>query len=967
MQNTPRAPRRQAFRRHPLAHTVSLLIAGLLPLHSAVVQADTHTVITGQTITSSTESVPTLSVSAGNSLDISNSQVSSTGKNAAALNVVNGTVTGTDLTLQTDGLNAQAVQASEGSHLTLTHTDITTNGDGAVGAQATNSGTVIRLDGGTITSNGDTSYGTHSENGGQIVLNGVTLSTSGYSAIGASVYLGSSVQLLGSNLSTQGVEAHGVMLLGQDKDNRAVTEISNSQIATQGDAAIGLNVNDHAQATVQNSLITTAGDNADAVWLTGASTEASLSGVNIVTSGDGSKGISSQGGYARLENVTLTTRGNQAHGLYSDGATAQIDAKGFHITLDKLGAGAFAVDGGTINLDTGSVTAHSGGIGLLAASGGQLFATHTTVNAHDSGGRALMLSGGGRLGLDDVQASATGAKGIALLANASAADQLNTAELLGTGLTALQGTAIAVRGGHLDLTLDTVHANAQQLLDVDVNALASGSIAHGTVTVNASNSTLLGDIRVAAGGTGPASLHLRDSSLTGAIKGLDQLDVLGTSRWTLTADSTLGDLHNTGVVAFQPGTGFKTLTIEGDLTGSGTFAMNTQVADPRGDLLRIEGTHSGSHTLAIADSGREPSAANGELMLVDGNGGDGHFALVGRPHVDVGAYRYSLLQQGDDWFLRNTSLAPIDQQDSLSDGSNIALGSQTAAATLWSAEMNALVKRLGELRMGEDNGGLWTRAIGKTYEVDTAHSRGFEQAVHGMEIGADTAIPLSGSTLYVGGMLGMATSTQHFGEGGKGEIDSQLLGAYATWLNEDGYYVDNVVKYNRMKNDVQNQANTGEQVKGRYTTRGYAADIEVGRHIPLGDGWFVEPQGEVTYTHTGGADYTASNGLNVQASDAESLQGRVGSLFGRTWTLRSGMPFQPYVKASYVHEFAGASSVKVNGHKLANQIAGSRAEYGVGGVLQVSDHTKLSLDIQQAKGDQVEEPWALNFGVRYLW
>ncbi|MCY1302571.1 Pertactin autotransporter [compost metagenome] len=92
--------------------------------------------------------------------------------------------------------------------------------------------------------------------------------------------------------------------------------------------------------------------------------------------------------------------------------------------------------------------------------------------------------------------------------------------------------------------------------------------------------------------------------------------------------------------------------------------------------------------------------------------------------------------------------------------------------------------------MGEDNGGVWARGIGKTFEVDNGDSRGFDQDVHGMEIGADTAIPLDGGKLYVGGMVGAAKSTQNYGDGSSGEIDSKLIGAYATWLDDNGYYVD---------------------------------------------------------------------------------------------------------------------------------------------------------------------------------
>ena len=942
------------FHRRPLPYAISLLLLG------SSAYAATLAPITTQVLNTDTPSVPIVRVAAGDNIVVTDSRLTTLANGSSAL-AVEGTLSGSGLILQTYGREAQAVEADHGGSVDLEQTDITTNGIGAHGLHANGSVSVVRLRGGSLSINGNTGYGASSLNGGRVELERASVNTFEEYGMGANVQDGGSVQVLDSSLNTRGKEAHGVMLMGADANDRALATIRNSQITTRGLSAVGVNLNEAASATIQDSLINTDGEESHGIWLAKPDTDVTLTDVLIGTNGDNAAGVANQGGTATLKNVTIGTYGQHAHGLYSQGASATLDAKNSAITIEQSGAGAFAVDGGTLTLDTGTVTAHGSATGLQAANTGKLSASHVQVKADGTATRALLVSEGATLNLDDVQASATGTSSAGLWSSASNSSTLNQVSMKDSRLSAVQSTAIAVRGGQLDLTLDNSVVEGQQLLDVD----ADGAVAHGRVQIEARRSTLLGDIRVAGASDGAATLQLRDSTLTGAINDLDRLEVLNASRWTLTASSSLGELVNQGTVAFQPGGAFKTLTVQ-DLSGNGRFTMNTDLASQQGDLLRVLGTISGNHSLAVADSGHEPSAPDGKLRLVDGNGGSGTFTLAGRPYVDAGAYRYRLQQDGDDWLLRNTG--PADKpQDNLSSGANAALASQTAAATLWNAEMNALVKRLGELRMGHDNGGLWSRAIGKTYEVDTAHSRDFQQAVHGVEIGADTAVQLSGSKLYVGGVLGMATSTQSFGDGGNGEIDSRVLGAYATWLNDSGYYVDSVAKYNRMNNEVKNQANTGEQVTGKYTTHGYAGDVEIGRHIPLSDGWFIEPQSELTYTHTAGARYTASNGLRVDASDADSLQGRLGSLLGRRWTLRNGMPFQPYVKASYVHEFAGASSVKVNGHTLTNRVAGSRAEYGLGGVLQVSEKTKVALDIQQAKGDQVEEPWALNLGVRYLW
>ncbi len=936
---------------------VPLLLAALVQLTLDQAHAadpdDVYTIETSTTQTAAFEA------KAGDTMHIDDMRVITRGAGSSAM-ASSGTLSGSRLILLTTGVAASAVDARDKGTVTLTDTQVTTEGIAAVALQVRNSASVISLRNGSISTSGDMGYGVHAELGGRVELDNVTINTSANNGIGAKIYDGGSLDFAATHITTLGREAHGLLLMGKDATARAQAQVKDSSITTRGDLAIGVNVNSHASAVVQNTQISTAGNNAEGVWLTNTGTHADLTGVNIQTSGKNSSGVSSLGGTATLQNVTITTSGEQSHGLYTSGATSRIDATGINISVNNVGAGVYAVNSSQLHLNTGSVITRNGGVGLAAASGGHIAAKTILVDAQGNGASASLLTNGASLALDNVLVSASGIGSTALRTVASSSSQVNKASVIDSNLSAAQGSAIAVAGGQLELNVENSAISGQHVLDVQAN----GAVAHGAVTVNALNSELTGDVRVTGASTGAAQLILDRSILTGAVQGLDQLDVLD-SRWNVTGDSSLGSLNNQGTVVFQPGAPFMTLTVTGDLTGNGAFVMNTDLADLRGDLLNIQGITHGNHTLAVADSGKEPHTANGELMLVDGNGGDGSFALAGRSHVDAGAFRYTLEQQGDDWFLRNTSQGP--GPDTISDGSNAALGNQAAVATLWMAEMNALVKRLGELRMGSDKGGVWARGIGKTYKVDNDYGRDFEQTIHGLEVGADSSTERQGGRLYIGGMVGAATSRQNFGDGGSGEIDSQLLGVYSTWIDDSGYYVDAVGKYNRMVNQVKTLANTGERIKGDYHTHGYAADIEVGKHIALQRGWFVEPQLEATYTFTRGADYTASNGLRVVSDDAHSLQARAGGLFGRTLTLDSGMAAQPYVKAAYVQEFAGQSSVNVNGHKLRNQVTDSRAELGLGGVLQVSTKTKVSMDVQHTKGDQVEEPWAVNVGVRYLW
>ena len=486
----------------------------------------------------------------------------------------------------------------------------------------------------------------------------------------------------------------------------------------------------------------------------------------------------------------------------------------------------------------------------------------------------------------------------------------------------------------------------------------------------------------------------------------------------LKGDAILGGAsHVDGQVAFaDPAVnGFHTLTIKGPLTGNGTFLMNTDLAALQGDLLNVQGPVSDSHTLVVADSGNSPSGAQQKLMLVNGNGGSGDFKLYGET-VDAGAYRYQLQQQGNNWYLANLAdqdpqnpetvdqpetpstpdtpdvpdepdapvvpdapdapispgetpaqPAPVPQAQTLSKGANAAVASHAASAALISAQMNATTQHFGELRSGKDQGGLWTRGYGTDQRLDTGASRAFDQQINGMEIGADKALSFADGTLYVGGLLGQGQGRQQFGEASKGTIDSLTLGGYASYLDRSGLYIDGALKYSRLDNEIDITSNLGDKVKARYKNHAVSADVQMGKNIDLGQGWFVEPQVGLQMAHISGGRYTASNGLNVEQDAMNSVQSRVGGMFGRHLEPGNGIAVKPYAKATWITEHAGDSHVKVNGAKLDSRLPGSRGEIGGGVMVNAADRHNFFVEAGYTKGSDIEQPWAVTAGYRYSW
>lgn len=583
-----------------------------------------------------------------------------------------------------------------------------------------------------------------------------------------------------------------------------------------------------------------------------------------------------------------------------------------------------------------------------------------------------------------------------------------------------------LNGGRMWVYTDAVAKNTRvnnSLMTVYQNGSADRTTVNegGTFSINDTATAI--DTVVNQGGMMESTAGTHVQSTTVHRGGLMVLgDQAVASETTLDAGSILqlkGDAtldrtsHIDGQVAFaEPAiNGFHTLTINGPLTGNGTFQMNTDLASLQGDLLKVQGPISDSHTLVVADSGAEPGGAQQALMLVDGNGGSGDFKLYGGT-VDAGAYRYSLQQEGNDWYLAKPLvnnpdvtpvtpevpetpeppvILPVDEQpdtpvdpqppvmpppvqqpdvpqpQTLSKGANAAIASQTASAALIGAQMNATNGHFDELRSGKDKGGLWTRGYGAEQRLDTGASRAFEQQVNGLEIGADTALSFANGTLYVGGLIGKGQGRQQFGEASKGIIDSATLGGYASYQDRSGVYVDGALKYSRLDNEIDITSNLGDKVKATFDTHAVSADVQVGKNIDLNRGWFVEPQVGLQTARISGGRYIASNGLDVEQDSMTSVQSRVGGVVGRHLALDKGLAVKPYAKAAWITEHAGDSQVKVNGAKLDSRLPGSRAELGGGVAVNAGDKHSFYVEAGYTKGSDIEQPWAATVGYRYSW
>jgi outer membrane autotransporter protein len=520
-------------------------------------------------------------------------------------------------------------------------------------------------------------------------------------------------------------------------------------------------------------------------------------------------------------------------------------------------------------------------------------------------------------------------------------------------LTGLTGAAIKVKERNGAETFNTIDIrNGARLVSGNGNLLeVDGGV---TASFNIYDTKLVGDITADTHST----LNVRlgsGATLVGNIVNGDSVDIVGTGRWQMLDGQQVDALNMTGGRVGFSKDGFSTLTV-GRLSGGGVFDMRVNLDNGASDLLNVLGPASGSHHLSIANTGSEivPETFD-PLRVVHTEGGDAEFALVGG-RADLGVYSYALEQQGNDWFI-------VGSGKIVSPSTQSALALFSAGPTIWNNELTTLRSRMGEVR-GQEQGGGWIRSYGNRFNASLDAGVDYQQNQQGLSFGADAPIPVNDGHLLVGLMGGYSKSDLDMSRGTSGEVDSYYVGAYGTWLSDEGYYVDGVLKLNQFHNASKVAMSDGSKAKGDYSNKAVGGSVEFGKHIKLPDDYFVAPYAQLSSVWVEGNSYTLDNGLQARTSQTQSVLGKVGSTVGRQFALKDGGVVQPYVRVALAHEFSRSNDVSVNDQRFDNDLFGSRAELGAGVSVALSERLQVHADFDYMKGEHVEQPWGANVGLR---
>lgn len=204
-------------------------------------------------------------------------------------------------------------------------------------------------------------------------------------------------------------------------------------------------------------------------------------------------------------------------------------------------------------------------------------------------------------------------------------------------------------------------------------------------------------------------------------------------------------------------------------------------------------------------------------------------------------------------------------------------------------------------------------------------------------------------------------------DSGSGENDSKSISFYSTEMRSSGHYLDFVFKLSRMSNDFHVMDTNSNRIDGDYDNNGVSFSAEYGRKKALGtNGWYIEPQGQVTLGYFSGDEYDTSNGIHVDQSGIPSVLGRLGFNIGRDISDKANV----YLKANILHEFCGDYDVDMMDasgltRRESADFDDTWFEYGMGVALKTGDNNHLYFDFEKTAGGDFEKDWSWNAGMRW--
>ena len=455
-----------------------------------------------------------------------------------------------------------------------------------------------------------------------------------------------------------------------------------------------------------------------------------------------------------------------------------------------------------------------------------------------------------------------------------------------------------------------------------------------------------------------------------------EMNINNGASWNMTGDSFINNItvENGGVVNVQEVV--KEFNV-GTAADAGGITLNNGIVNLQGEnqqitVTELDGAGGTVNTNSLNNKMRIGTVADATSITVNGSGEIADAILGGNATAQDLA---DVVTTGTDDSEKSAASQIITDEgiiagkitaDVNADGkitntvyakntTNLGLSNLAAINLMtWRQENNDMNKRIGELRDSKGEHGVWARMVRGEVEYESIKNQ-----YNYYQIGYDEK--LSTDPNWTVGMFLTRTEGNSTFRTGSAENNHTGVGVYGSYLKDDGSFIDLVAKYARIDSDFNANGGVGS---GDYNTNGYSISAEYGKRFEQGNGFWIEPQVELTYGTVGAVDYTTGNGAKVRQEGMDSLVGRVGFSFGKD--IKAG---NIYARASYLYDFDGETEVTMSHSGISDvyeqDLGGGWFEVGLGANINLSDATHLYFDVEKTYGGDVATPWQWNAGMRW--
>ena len=269
--------------------------------------------------------------------------------------------------------------------------------------------------------------------------------------------------------------------------------------------------------------------------------------------------------------------------------------------------------------------------------------------------------------------------------------------------------------------------------------------------------------------------------------------------------------------------------------------------------------------------------------------------------------------------------------------------------------MTSDMNRTSQLQQGSPTG-IWARIGGGRYNYanDGINTATDYTSIQG---GYDTK---TSRDWTVGGQVSYLRGSEDYVFNGFGKVKSYAVGAYGLKDLGKDQYVHVESQVGRISNEFTARNEIGQAKSGDVKSNAYSIGVRYGKTIKSANGFYVEPQAQLNYTHFGGRDFTADN-VSVNQAGVNSTSGKLGLEVGKQFgngnlytRLAAGHAFTGNVKTTYTSG---------NAVKLTEQdLKGTWTELAFGSRYGFNTNNSVYADVTTGLSGDYQADWGVNAG-----